>query len=161
MSCAKNTTANLAYYLRKLYFCPQMGRLLAIDYGTKRCGIAVTDPLQIIASGLTTVPTAELVSFLKEYFAEETVDLVVVGEPTRHDGTPSDVEVNIAEFITEFKQQFPAMQVQRQDERFTSKMAVQSMIAGGMKKKQRRNKEMIDQISATIILQDFLQNYSS
>ncbi|MEP2937153.1 MAG: Holliday junction resolvase RuvX [Gilvibacter sp.] len=138
-----------------------MGRLLAIDYGTKRCGIAVTDPMQIIASGLTTVSTEDLVSFLTGYFTEEQVDLVVIGEPTRHDGTPSDVEANIKEFISEFNEAFPTMELKRQDERFTSKMAFQTMIDGGMKKKQRRDKAMIDQISATIILQDFLQNYSS
>ena len=161
MSWFKNTTAILAYYWRKPYFCSRMGRLLAIDYGTKRCGIAVTDPMQIIASGLTTVPTAELVAFLSAYFTEEQVDLVVIGEPTRHDGTPSDVEANIKEFITVFNKEFPTMEIKRQDERFTSKMAFQTMIDGGMKKKQRRDKAMIDQISATIILQDFLQNYSS
>ncbi len=138
-----------------------MGRLLAIDYGTKRCGIAVTDPLQIIASGLTTVTNAELIPFLVAYFKEETVDLVVLGEPTRHDGTPSDVEVNIQEFIAEFSSNFPEMLVERQDERFTSKMAFQTMIDGGMKKKQRRDKAMIDKISATIILQDFLQKHTS
>jgi putative Holliday junction resolvase len=138
-----------------------MGRLLAIDYGTKRCGIAVTDPLQLIASGLTTVTADELLPFLTNYFSQEQVDLVVVGEPTRHDGTPSDVESNIKEFIAQFVISFPNMKVERQDERFTSKMAFQTMIDGGMKKKQRRNKAMIDQISATIILQDFLQNQTS
>ena len=138
-----------------------MGRLLAIDYGTKRCGIAVTDPLQLIASGLTTVAADELLPFLTNYFNQEQVDLVVVGEPTRHDGTHSDVEANIREFISQFVLSFPTMRVERQDERFTSKMAFQTMIDGGMKKKQRRNKAMIDQISATIILQDFLQNQTS
>lgn len=133
-----------------------MGRILAIDFGVKRTGIAVTDTLQIIASGLTTVATANLIPFLKEYFATEEVESVVVGAPKRLDNSPSDVEVNIQDFITKLGKNFPEMPIHRMDERFTSKMAFQSMIDGGLKKKQRQNKELIDEISATIILQSFM-----
>ncbi len=132
-----------------------MGRILALDYGTKRTGIAVTDELRIIASGLTTVPTEELMSFLENYFQKEIVDLVLVGEPKQKDGTHSDVEENIKEFLTAFTNKFPAMEVQRVDERYSSKQAFQSMIDGGLKKK-RRDKALLDEISATIILQEYL-----
>lgn len=133
-----------------------MGRILAIDYGTKRTGIAVTDDFQLIASGLTTVETKTLFSFLKEYMTSEKVDLVLVGEPKQKDGTHSDVEVEIQKFLTQFSELFPNLVVKRVDERFTSKMAFQTMIDSGLKKKQRRNKALIDEISATIILQDYL-----
>lgn len=133
-----------------------MGRVLALDYGTKRTGIAVTDELRIIASGLTTVPTEELMSFLENYFQKEIVDLVLVGEPKQKDGTHSDVEENIKEFLTAFTNKFPAMEVQRVDERYSSKQAFQSMIDGGLKKKKRRDKALLDEISATIILQEYL-----
>ncbi|MFD1095373.1 Holliday junction resolvase RuvX [Salegentibacter chungangensis] len=135
-----------------------MGRILAIDYGTKRTGIAVTDELQIIASGLTTVSTPELISFLEDYFSKEKVELVIVGEPLQKDDTPSQSEVFIQEFLKKFAEKFPAMPVKRVDERFTSKMAVQSMIEGGLKKKKRRNKALVDEISATLILQSYLYN---
>ena len=134
-----------------------MARLMAIDYGTKRCGIAVTDPLQIIASGLTTVATAELIPFLEDYFKKEQVELVLVGEPTQKDGTPSGVEVYIQEFLTAFKAAFKTIKVGRYDERYTSKMAFQTMIDSGIGKKKRQNKALVDQISATLILQDYLQ----
>ena len=133
-----------------------MGRILALDYGTRRTGIAVTDELQIIASGLTTVPTEELLSFLAKYFSEETVELVLVGEPKQKDGTHSAVEEEIQKFLKEFETQFPEIKVNRVDERFSSKMAFQTMIDSGLKKKQRRDKALIDEISATIILQDYL-----
>ena len=133
-----------------------MGRVLALDYGTKRTGIAVTDELQIIASGLTTVPTAELMPFLKKYFTEENVELVLLGEPKRMDNTASGSEVNIQEFLKKFSEIFPEMKLERVDERFTSKMAFQSMIDSGLKKKQRKNKALVDEISATIILQSYL-----
>lgn len=135
-----------------------MGRILAIDYGTKRTGIAITDELQLIASGLTTVNTADLISFLKEYIASEKVDLVLIGEPTQKDGSPSKVEEKIQEFIKVFTKTFPELKTKRVDERYSSKMAFQSMIDSGLKKKQRRNKALIDEISATIILQDYLYN---
>jgi len=133
-----------------------MGRIIAIDFGTKRTGIAVTDELRIIASGLTTVATPQLIPFLKDYVAKETVDLMLVGEPTQKDGTPSDVEVHIAAFIKKAQKAIPTLPIERVDERYTSKMAFQTMIDSGLKKKQRRNKAFIDEISATIILQEYL-----
>lgn len=133
-----------------------MARILAIDYGTKRTGIAVTDELQIIASGLTTVNTRELLPFLEKYFREEKVELVLVGEPKQKDGTASQSEVHIQEFLKEFSEKFPEMPVKRVDEAFTSKMAFQTMIDSGLKKKKRRDKALIDEISATIILQSYL-----
>ena len=133
-----------------------MGRILAIDYGAKRTGIAVTDEMQIIASGLTTVETSKLLPFLKMYFANENVIDVVVGEPTQKDGTPSGIEEKIQKFLKLFLKQFPEMPVHRVDERYTSKMAFQTMIDSGLKKKQRRNKALIDEIAATIMLQDYM-----
>lgn len=133
-----------------------MARILALDFGTKRTGIAVTDELQLIASGLTTVPTKELLSFLENYFSTEAVELVLIGEPKRMDNTASESEKPIQEFLSEFSKRFPDKRVERVDERFTSKIAFQSMIDGGMKKKQRKKKELIDQISATLILQSYL-----
>jgi len=133
-----------------------LGRLVALDYGRKRTGIAVTDPLQLIASGLTTIPTHELLDFLKRYLKEEDVVCFIVGEPKQMDNTPSEAELYIAPFLNRLKKTFPDVPIERQDERFTSKMAFQSMIDGGLKKKQRRNKALIDEISATIILQAYL-----
>lgn len=133
-----------------------MARILALDYGTKRTGIAVTDELKIIASGLTTVNTPELMKFLEDYFRNEKVERVLVGEPKRMDDSPSQSEVHIQEFLKRFTEKFPDMPVERVDERFTSKMAVQSMIDSGLKKKKRRNKALVDEISATIILQTWL-----
>ncbi len=133
-----------------------MGRLLAIDYGTKRTGIAITDELQLIASGLTTVNTKELLQFLKKYFTSENVDVVLIGEPRQRDGTHSLIEVEIKKFVIILSEAFPKLKIVRVDERFTSKIALQTMIDSGLKKKQRQNKELIDEISATIILQDYL-----
>lgn len=133
-----------------------MGRLLALDFGQKRTGIAVTDELQIIASGLTTEPTEKVVDFLKSYLAQENVERFIIGEPKQMDNSPSQSEVYIQEFILSLKSVFPNIPIERQDERFTSKLAVKSMVAGGLKKKQRKNKALVDQISATIILQDYL-----
>lgn len=133
-----------------------MGRILALDYGTKRTGIAITDELKIIASGLKTVPTTDLMAFLADYFKKESVELVLIGEPKQKDGSPSQSEVYIQEFLKKFNQKFSNIPVKRVDERFTSKIAFQSMIDSGLKKKQRRNKELIDEISATIILQTYL-----
>lgn len=135
-----------------------MGRILALDYGTSRTGIAVTDEMQLIASGLTTVPTAELMVFLSNYLASEGVELLLVGEPKQKDGTPSDVEVEIQKFLKTFSETFPNLKTIRFDERFTSKMAFQTMIDSGLTKKKRRDKNLIDEISATIILQDFLHS---
>ncbi len=135
-----------------------MARIIAIDYGTKRTGIAVTDELQLIASGLTTVATKGLLSFLKEYFAKEKVEAMVIGEPKRMSGEASDVEEDIVRFRESVIKTFPSLTIIRQDERFTSKMAFQTMIDSGIGKKKRQNKALVDQISATIILQDYLYN---
>lgn len=135
-----------------------MARILAIDYGKKRTGIAVTDNLQIIASGLTTVPTEELFIFLKEYTNNEEIELFLIGEPKQMDNTISESEALISPFIVELKKLFPNIPVKRIDERFTSKMAFQTMIDSGLTKKQRQNKALVDEISATIILQSYLYN---
>lgn len=134
-----------------------MGRYLSIDYGTKRCGIAVTDPLKMIASGLDTVASHELMVFLDTYFKEEEVECVVVGKPLQMDDTPSESFIYVERFVQAFKKRFPGMRVEWMDERYTSKMAVQAMRDGGMKLKERRKKENIDKISAAIILQLFLE----
>ena len=133
-----------------------MARIMALDFGTKRTGIAVSDELKMIASGLTAVKTPELLDFLEKYFKEENVELVLVGEPKQKDDTASAVEVYILQFLKIFIKKFPEMPVKRIDERFTSKMAFQSMIDSGLKKKKRRDKALIDEISATIILQSYL-----
>lgn len=135
-----------------------MGRILAIDYGKKRTGIAITDELQIIASGLTTVATKELLSFLENYLKTEQVELFLVGLPKQMDNTASESEVLIAPFLKKLEEKFPEIPMQRVDERFTSKMAFQTMIDSGLKKKQRQNKALVDEISATIILQSYLYN---
>lgn len=135
-----------------------MGRILAIDFGKKRTGIAVTDELKIIASGLTTVDTNTLIPFLKEYIAKENVELFVIGKPKQMDNTDSESEQLIAPFITKLEKEIPSIPYKRVDERFTSKMAFQTMIDSGLKKKQRQNKALVDEISATIILQSYLYN---
>ncbi len=133
-----------------------MARILAIDFGLKRTGIAVTDELQIIASGLTTVPTEDLISFLKDYISKENVELFIVGKPKQMDNSDSESEQLIVPFITKLSKEIPTIPIERVDERFTSKIAFQTMIDGGLKKKQRRNKALVDEISATIILQSYL-----
>lgn len=133
-----------------------MGRILAIDFGKVRTGIAVTDELQIIASGLTTVLTENLFLFLKDYVSKENLDLFIVGKPKQMDNSASESEVLITAFIDKLKKEIPYIPIERVDERFTSKMAFQTMIDGGLKKKQRRDKALIDEISATIILQSYL-----
>ena len=131
-------------------------RILAIDYGAKRTGLAVTDPLQIIASGLTTVPTSELFSFLANYFEQEGVSKIIIGMPKRLNNEPSEIAEEIQQFIVAFQKIYPDIPIETLDERFTSKIAFQSMIDGGMKKKQRQNKGLVDEIAATILLQDYL-----
>ena len=137
------------------YIC-RMSRLLAIDYGTKRCGIAVSDPLQIIANGLTTVHSKDILTFLTTYFQKEKVETIVVGEPKKMNGEATDATVHVNNFIKQLQKKFPEIKIERIDERFTSKMAFQTMIDSGLKKKARQNKELIDEISATIILQSFM-----
>ncbi len=133
-----------------------MARILAIDYGKKRTGIAVTDEFQLIASGLTTVSTNKLFDFLQEYISNEQVELFLVGEPKQMDNSASESEALIIPFIKKLKELFSEIPIQRIDERFTSKMAFQTMIDSGLKKKQRQNKALVDEISATIILQSYL-----
>ena len=135
-----------------------MARLLAIDYGKKRTGLAVTDDLQIIASGLTTVPTKELIAFLKDYTQKHDVELFLVGEPKQMNNAPSESEALIQPFLVKLEQAFPNIPIKRVDERFTSKMAAKTLIDSGLKKKQRQNKALLDEVSATIILQSYLYN---
>lgn len=133
-----------------------MPRILAIDYGIKRTGIAVTDELQIIASGLTTISSETAISFLKNYFSQEKVEKVLIGEPKQMNGLASESTPIIEKFVLDFQNNFPEMKIERVDERFTSKMAFQTMIDSGLKKNQRKNKALIDEIAATILLQDYL-----
>lgn len=135
-----------------------MGRILAIDYGKKRTGIAVTDPLQIIANGLTTVPTHELMNFLMEYLKKEPVERIIIGHPKQMNNEDSENMKNIVPFINRLKKVLPDMPVELVDERFTSVLAHQTMLAGGLKKKDRQNKALVDEISATIILQSYLES---
>ena len=134
-----------------------MGRILAIDYGRKRCGVAVTDVMQIIATGLQTVPTAELMNFLKQYVQKELVDTFVVGHAKQMDATDSESMQYIKPFVEKLKKEFSHTPVELIDERFTSKIAFQAMIDGGLKKKQRQDKALIDTVSATIILQSYME----
>ena len=138
-----------------------LGRILAFDYGLKRTGLAITDELQIIASGLTTVDTKKIFSFLTDYLKNEKVELFIVGEPKQMNNTESESEQFIKPFILKLSQTFPKIPIKRIDERFTSKMAFQSMIDSGLKKKQRQNKALIDEISATLILQSYLQQHEN
>lgn len=134
-----------------------MARILSLDFGKIRTGIAVTDELQIIASGLTTVSTKEIFKFLDTYLSNEKVELFVVGEPKQMNNQVSESEALILPFIKKLKNKFPAIPIKRVDERFTSKMAFQTMIDSGLNKKQRQNKALIDEISATIILQTYME----
>jgi putative Holliday junction resolvase len=134
-----------------------MGRILAIDYGKKRVGLAVTDPMQMIATRLTTVATHTLWDFLKEYFQKEKVETVIVGYPRQLNNQASEAVIYINPFLKRFQLEYPDIQLETIDERFTSKMAFQTMIDGGVKKQKRRDKAMVDTISATIILQNYLE----
>lgn len=134
-----------------------MGRILAIDYGRKRCGIAVTDPLGMIASPLTTVSTHELIGFLKKYIAEEDVECLVIGEPRQMDHSVSEAEQYIAPFIKQVVKLFPGLRIERIDERFTSAMASRAIIESGVGKKARQDKSLVDKVSAAIILQTYLE----
>ncbi len=135
-------------------------RILAFDYGTKRIGIAVTDPLQIIATGLDTIHPKDIIEYLKKYLQREQVELFVVGEPKQMDGSPSQSSPHIKGFITTLKKHFPDIPIERIDERFTSKMASAVVAQSGFKKTDRQNKERLDTISATIILQSYLEKQS-
>lgn len=135
-----------------------MGRLLAIDYGSKRTGVAVTDEMQIIASGLTTVDTKNIIDFLKSYTDKESVDLILIGLPKQMNNELSESEPLILKFIKTLDKELPDIPIHRVDERFTSKMAFQTMIDSGLNKKKRKNKALVDEISATLILQSYLYN---
>ena len=133
-----------------------MGRILAIDYGSKRVGLAVSDSLRIIATGLTTVHSKDLIAYLEDYFKKETVDIIVVGEPKTLQNNKSDSARFIDPFVVHLRKKFPDKKIERYDERFTSAMAHQTMLAGGLKKKDRQAKDTVDMISAIIILQDYM-----
>lgn len=138
-----------------------MARILAIDYGGKRTGIAVTDPLQIIATGLTTIPSHELISFLKKYFLQEEVELVIIGLPRNWDESDTHGTPLAEAAIKRIKKEFPLMPLKAVDERYTSKMAKDAMLQMGMKKKDRRDKKLVDEIAATIMLQEYMQSINS
>ncbi len=133
-------------------------RILSIDYGKKRTGIAVTDPLQIIAGGLATVSTSELYDFLVGYISREPVERIVIGEPRQADGTPSENFARVEQFVNRWRKSQPSIPIEFYDERFTSVLAHRAMIDGGLRKKDRQNKALVDEISATILLQDFLES---
>ena len=135
-----------------------MGRILSIDYGGKRTGLAVTDPLKIIATGLCTVETAKLKAFLKDYFSKEQVEQVIIGMPVNWDDSATHATPLVQQFIKDFQKNFPSIPILEVDERFTSKLAAQAMLQMGLKKKQRQNKSMLDEIAATIMLQEYLQH---
>jgi len=135
-----------------------MGRLLAIDYGKKRTGIAVSDPLQIIANGLTTVKTSEIFDFLRDYLQKEEVSAIVVGLPKQMSGKMSENMQRVEAFVNKLRQKYPSVPIEYFDERFSSKMAHKAMIDGGLKKKDRQNKALVDEISATIILQGYMES---
>lgn len=134
-----------------------MSRILSIDYGVKRTGIAVTDPMQIIATGLCTIESKELIPFLKQYMISESVELIIIGLPKNWDGSHTHGTLPAESAIKKIRQEFPSVPVETVDERFTSRMAKDAMLEMGMKKKDRRNKAMVDEIAATIMLQGYLQ----
>ena len=135
-----------------------MARILSIDYGKKRTGLAVTDPLQIIAGGLATVATSELFDYLQAYIAREQVEMIVIGEPRQSNGEPSENLARVQQFVNRWRKAVPQVPIQFYDERFTSVLAHQAMLQGGLKKKDRQNKALVDEISATIILEDYLRS---
>ena len=136
-----------------------MPRILSIDYGLKRTGLAVTDPLQIIATGLTTVESKQLIPFLKDYFAREEVELIIIGEPKNWDDTDTHATPLVEKIIKQLEKNFPRIPIKKVDERYTSKMAKDAMLEMGLKKMQRRNKKLVDEIAATILLQEYLRQF--
>ena len=136
-----------------------MSRIISIDYGLKRTGLAVTDPLQIIATGLTTVESKQLIPFLKDYFAKEEVELIIIGEPKNWDDTDTHATPLVEKIIKQLEKNFPKIPIKKVDERYTSKMAKDSMLEMGLKKMQRRNKKLVDEIAATILLQEYLRQF--
>ena len=136
-----------------------MPRIISIDYGAKRTGLAVTDPLQIIATGLTTVESKQLIPFLKDYFAKEEVELIIIGEPKNWDDTDTHATPLVEKTINQLEKNFPKIPIKKVDERYTSKMAKDAMLEMGLKKMQRRNKKLVDEIAATILLQEYLRQF--
>jgi putative Holliday junction resolvase len=134
-----------------------MPRIISIDYGAKRTGLAVTDPLQIIATGLTTVESKQLIPFLKDYFAREEVELIIIGEPKNWDDTDTHATPLVEKIIKQLEKNFPKIPIKKVDERYTSKMAKDAMLEMGLKKMQRRNKKLVDEIAATILLQEYMR----
>jgi putative holliday junction resolvase len=134
-----------------------VGRIMAIDYGTKRIGVAATDPLRIIASGLATVPNQEIFEFLKDYLSRETVDIIVIGEPQRSDGSISPIQHNIDNFIKQLKKLYPLIEVTTFNEQFSSQRASEIIRMSGAKRKKRQNKALVDTVSASVILQDYME----
>ena len=135
-----------------------VARILSVDYGKKRTGLAVTDPLQIIANGLVTVPTSGLFDFLRDYIAREPVERIVIGEPKQPDGSPSENMGRVEQFVNRWRKAFPGIPIEFYDERFTSVLAHRAMIDGGLRKKKRQDKALVDEVSATIILQSYLES---
>ena len=135
-----------------------MARILSVDYGKKRTGLAVTDPLQLIAGGLATVSTSELFEYLQQYIAREPVERIVIGEPRQPNGEPSENLARVQQFVNRWRKAVPQVPIEYYDERFTSVLAHQAMIVGGLKKKARRDKALVDEISATIILQNYMES---
>lgn len=135
-----------------------MARILSIDYGKKRTGLAVTDPLQLIAGGLATVATSELFEWLSQYVSRESVERIVIGEPRQPNGQPSENLARVQQFVNRWRKQMPQIPIEYYDERFTSVLAHQAMLEGGLKKKARQDKALVDEISATIILQDYMRS---
>jgi putative Holliday junction resolvase len=135
-----------------------LARILSIDYGKKRTGLAVTDPLQIIAGGLATVATSELFDYLQAYISREQVEMIVIGEPRQPNGEPSENLARVQQFVNRWRKAVPQVPIQFYDERFTSVLAHQAMLDGGLKKKARQNKGLVDEISATIILEDYMRS---
>lgn len=145
--------------LKNIYFTfvkKKMSKILSIDYGTVRVGLAETDDLQIIATGLDTVPSKEIFEYLKKYFEKNSIEKIIIGEPKQMNGSPSESTIKIEEFIEKLRKLYPQYPIIRIDERFTSKIAFQTMIDSGLSKKKRQNKGLIDEIAATILLQDYL-----
>ena len=136
-----------------------MPRIISIDYGAKRTGLAVTDPLHIIATGLTTVESKQLIPFLKDYFAREEVELIIIGEPKNWDDTDTHATPLVEKIIKQLEKNFPKTPIKKVDERYTSKMAKDAMLEMGLKKMQRRNKKLVDEIAATILLQEYLRQF--
>ena len=135
-----------------------MARILSVDYGKKRSGLAVTDPLQLIAGGLATVSTSELFDWLQRYIATETVERIVIGEPRQPNGQPSENMARVEQFVNRWRKAVPTVPIEYYDERFTSVLAHQAMLQGGLRKKARQDKGLVDEISATIILEDYLRS---